>query len=142
MRRLVAGLITILAAVPLIATADTAHAVAPSGIKPIIAGGGDHTCVVTSTRTVICWGRNLWGQSGQPVLTDYASPQLVSGLSDATGIATGGAHTCAILGSGGVDCWGYNNVGQLGNGTTTNNSTPQTVTGVTGAVGVATGDVH
>src|SRR6476659_146456 len=120
MRRLglAAGLIMIAAVLPLAATNDVAHAISAPGIKPLIADGGDHTCVVTSTKTVMCWGRNLWGQSGQPVLTDYASPQIVNGLSDVTGIATGGAHTCVVLGNGNVECFGYNNSGQLGNNTT------------------------
>ncbi len=96
-------------------------------IAPIIAAGGDHVCVVTSTEDVWCWGRSLYGQVGNGVFANISSPVQVN-ISDVTAIATGGAHTCAVVDAGAVECWGFNNDGQLGNGNTSNSAVPVPVT--------------
>src|SRR3954469_9347285 len=95
-----------------------AQAAGSSGSKPVISGGGVHTCVMVSSGTVDCWGRNFYGQLGDGTTNNSSTPIPVSGLGGVVAIATGGAHTCAALASGTVECWGFNNDGQLGNGTT------------------------
>jgi alpha-tubulin suppressor-like RCC1 family protein len=106
-----------------------------SGIN-IIDGGWAHTCVLSTTGGVRCWGRNRTGQVGDGTTTDKSIPVDVVGMgSDVIAIAVGGAsyagHTCVLTRTSGVKCWGYNELGQVGDGTTTKNKvTPVDVVGL------------
>lgn len=77
-----------------------------------IAAGGDNTCVITETGSVLCWGDTSTEQNVQ--LTPVPVHGLESGV---TAIAAGRSHTCALLEDDSVRCWGANEEGQLGNGT-------------------------
>ena len=64
----------------------------------VLSLGYDHSCVRDDTG-VVCWGRNDYGQTNVPSLSN---PRQVS---------AGGNHTCAIDDTG-VVCWGRNDDGQ------------------------------
>ena len=80
-----------------------------------IAAGGQHTCGITASGGVSCWGSNSdlqLGDAGTGQSQSQAAP-----LSTPVGVkelAAGGGHTCALLQNGGVTCWGQNRNGQLG----------------------------
>ncbi|HUK95678.1 MAG TPA: PASTA domain-containing protein [Gaiellaceae bacterium] len=121
--------------------------VAVSGLGSGVAGvaaGGLHTCAITRTGGVACWGANHSGQLGDGTTDDRLAPVVVSDVgSGVTEIAAGASHTCALTGAGGVDCWGGNGNGQLGDGTTNDHHVPGGVQGLVGlAYAVAAGGAH
>lgn len=115
-----------------------------SGVALLSAGGtdgqGGHTCAITSTRAIFCWGRGYEGQLGDGIadnanLGGSITPEPVLGLGlDATAIVAGARHTCAIMVSGQVKCWGENEAGQLGLLAPSFSNLPLDVTGVAAAV--------
>jgi alpha-tubulin suppressor-like RCC1 family protein len=96
--------------------AQTASA---AGSADQIDAGGYHSCAITPTERLKCWGYNAEGQLGlgDDNLNDQSTPQLVPGLEHVKKVNTGSYTTCAIVGSDGkLECWGYNYYGQIGNG--------------------------
>jgi alpha-tubulin suppressor-like RCC1 family protein len=114
-----------------------------SGMKTITAGE-QHTCALTVSGRVKCWGGNDDGQLGIGTKTDSRAPVDVAELtSGAKAIGVGGQHTCAVSESGSIKCWGLNHDGQLGDGTKTDNSLPVDVVGLTsGMKAIAVGRRH
>jgi len=103
-----------------------------------IALGGLHSCAVTDTGGVKCWGSNteLRGIDNLVIgVTGTLSNRLpvtfpadvIRGDARQDGapfevrdylvaVASGGVHTCALTARGNVRCWGDNRKGQVGNG--------------------------
>ncbi len=83
-----------------------------------------HSCVVTDTGGVKCWGYNYYGQLGDNTVTYRTGPVDVKDsagtglLTNVTALALGRYHSCALLADGTVKCWGNNYEDQLGEGGT------------------------
>jgi alpha-tubulin suppressor-like RCC1 family protein len=110
-----------------------------------IAAGNNHTCAVTTSGGVKCWGNNPTGGIGDGgPKTIRLVPVDVSGLSSGViALAAGLGHTCALLRSGGVKCWGFNFYGQLGDGSGNDRLTPVDVLGLSsGVIAVSAGARH
>jgi alpha-tubulin suppressor-like RCC1 family protein len=101
-----------------------------------ISVGSLHTCALTSSGGVLCWGYGPHGQLGDGTTT---SAQLtfvpVTGLSSGIqSVQAGELRTCALTKASAVVCWGYNAHGQVGDGTTTQRNTPVPVSGLTSGI--------
>jgi alpha-tubulin suppressor-like RCC1 family protein len=87
-----------------------------------IALGNSHTCVVTTSKKVHCWGLNSSGQLGygnENNIGDdetFATAGFVSLGANAKQLSLGALHSCVLLENNSIKCWGANNVGQLGYG--------------------------
>jgi hypothetical protein len=136
-----------------------------NGVRAI-AAASVHSCALTGSGGVKCWGRGYG-------LTPVDVPGLTSGAvelspncavtaghgvkcwsggaglhaSDVPGlergvatVATGGDHSCALTAKGRVLCWGINDHGQLGDGTKRDRAAPVNVVGLErGVVGIGVG---
>ena len=106
-----------------------------------IAVGDYHTCALTISKEVYCWGQNNMGQLGSNLAG--STPSKVD-LTDVVAITAGGSHTCALTSSKTVYCWGANWSGQVGVGDdrTQTFRTPRQVYGLENAVEIAAGTNH
>jgi len=104
-----------------------------------VGGGRAHTCALTSSGSVKCWGLNAAGQLGDGSRELRVKPVDVQGLSGGvTAISMAESYSCALTDAGGVKCWG------LHPGLTalqTDQRTPIDVAGVaSGVVAISAGD--
>src|ERR1051326_3380139 len=117
-----------------------------------ITAGVEHTCALTTSGAVKCWGYNFYGQLGVSDNTDRSTPVDVKdfsgvNLSGVAQIRAGGNHTCAVTTAGGAKCWGLNQFGAVGDGSTTNRNTAYDVkdssgVNLSGVVQIGPGQSH
>ncbi len=75
--------------------------------------GRYHSCAITSSGHVWCWGEGAQGQLGDGSGTSSATPvQVLSTETFVSGCA-GQRHTCALTDTGKLYCWGDNQFGQV-----------------------------
>ncbi len=70
-----------------------------------ISAGTDHTCALTPSGNVFCWGDNRFGQIGTAALFE-ATPTQISFALTVVAISAGGDATCALLQDSTARCWG------------------------------------
>jgi len=90
-----------------------------------ISAGLLHTCALTDSKGLRCWGHGGGGGLGDGT-EEFKSlaVDVVDLGGPVAGVGPGHNFTCAILEDGSLQCWGFNESGQLGDGTTTNRLTP------------------
>jgi alpha-tubulin suppressor-like RCC1 family protein len=96
-----------------------------------VSAGGSHSCALTSSGDVKCWGLNQEGELGinDATVNNATTPRNVDGLSSGQSeISAGIQHSCSRT-STTIRCWGIYTDWQLGNGTTARSFTPVIVTG-------------
>ncbi len=92
-------------------TDDRSTPVRVTGLKePVsaIAVGGHHTCALTRSGAVKCWGINVRGQLGDGSGSESSAvPVDVTGLqAGVVAISSGAGHVCALTAARAVTCWG------------------------------------
>lgn len=105
-----------------------------------LVSGTFHSCAMTPSRGLKCWGSNTLGD-GAPPGSGY-TPVDVAGLRGVWGVALGDNHSCAIKSDRSVACWGDNSLGALGNAATFRGSsnTPVSVDGLGNVVALSAGE--
>lgn len=104
-------------AVPVHITKDSTGAALPPMTQ--VSAGLQHTCAVSKSNTVYCWGNDDGGQLGDGIAlpidagsANELAPKLVPNVT-ATQVAAGYFHTCSLTGTS-ITCWGSNGNGELG----------------------------
>ena len=91
----------------------------PKPLAGLPAGGLGHTCTLTESGTILCWGNSELGQLADTIGAPAGVPCAVCTQGQFTQLDAGANHTCARRNDGSVLCWGANLFGQLGTPTTT-----------------------
>ncbi|MDX9731301.1 MAG: hypothetical protein RBT63_05970 [Bdellovibrionales bacterium] len=92
-----------------------------------VAPGEHHTCAITTSNKLKCWGFNYYGQLGDGTSdsgADKVEPVEVDSAESYQSVSVGKYHTCGVTNSSQLKCWGLNASGQLGNGTIANSPSP------------------
>ncbi len=112
---------------PLPIPVDTSGVTGAKTFKQI-AGGMFHTCGLTTSGYVYCWGSDYYGQLGNGGYQEDSLvpiPVRAGGIDDGKSISqlmSGSEHSCVLTALGEVYCWGDNRAGQLGDGEISQNS--------------------
>ena len=105
----------------------------PLGNVVAITAGNQHTCALTASGRVLCWGYNDLGECGRPAtglspagesFQVIGARAVFSGWNSSTStgtplsstivsISAGQDHTCAVAFNGESYCWGSNSFGQI-----------------------------
>jgi hypothetical protein len=72
---------------------------------------GRHTCGVTESHSVVCWGQDAFGEASPNALDRF---RVVQGVPKANMVSTASDHSCIVSEAQQVWCWGFGAMGQLG----------------------------
>lgn len=103
----------------LLFVASSALAGASAGGPDVFAGAA-HTCILTTSGAVRCWGNGIQGNLGYANLNAIGDDETPASAGDvvlggaATQLSAGGFVSCARLSTGGLRCWGEGLYGQNG----------------------------
>lgn len=129
---------------PLVQTSPVTPVGLNSGVNAITAGTS-HSCALTGTGQIQCWGYNDAGQVGDGSTQDAPSPVTLDlPASGTTAIASGALHTCVLAANGQPWCWGSGADGRLGMGFSGSMQTTPAPLGAlpSGASWIAAGGAH
>lgn len=122
---------------------------APVAVKKLrhvkaVAAGYNHSLALLTNGTVMAWGDNAYGESGDGTSGNVRTkPVPVAGLTHVKAISAGEFTSFALLKDGTVMAWGWNHEGELGIGTFSFHSdVPVAVHGLTGVKAVSAGAAH
>ena len=101
-----------------------------------VSSGSFHTCAVTASGNLYCWGNGSFGRLGNNSNTNVATPSRVlqggasavstdnngANLVNVSSVSAGIYNTCAVTASGNLYCWGRGDSGQLGDNSTASHS--------------------
>jgi len=111
-----------------------------------VAAGELHTCAVTLTNTLYCWGDNGLGQLGLGTTDAGNFKPALTNVANAYSLCAGKSHTCVRTYNSTVLCWGANGLGQAGQpasgATAVAVVSPTTVAGITQVSQIVCGDYH
>src|SRR5262249_30553879 len=94
-----------------------------------------HTLPPAPHREGYAWGLGQYGQLGNGVATNRATPLAVS-ISGARAVAAGASHSLVTLADGSLWTFGYNANGQLGTGDTASQLSPRRLAGPSGVIAI------
>ena len=119
--------------------------VAPPAAQTLVSAGDSHTCRITTTHTLWCWGSNDKGQLGEQFTLSHpyeVAPTQVGTATNWTTVSAGLYDTCGVRADYTLWCWGYNANGEDGNGTTQEQVTPVQAGAALHWTSVSVGDYH
>lgn len=109
-----------------------------------LTSGDQHSCAITPSGGVKCWGDNANGQIGDGTTSGIrtTATSVLNLPSGVTAISAGLQRTCVVH-NGAAKCWGANGNGQLGDGTLISRNIPTQVLGLTSGIkDISVGYVH
>ena len=106
-----------------------------------VAIGSMHSCGVTTTGGVSCWGDLLALGASFPYKPDN-TPHTIAGASDIKEVVVGDHHNCARRRDGHVVCWGHDREGELGRGAKGASVAAMEIKGLDGVTALAAGSAH
>ena len=107
-----------------------------------VVAGSTHSCGITESESLFCWGRNEQGELGDSATSERALPVAVGpGLKWRT-VSAGGSHSCGITTSGATYCWGSSITGQLGSDTLGTITAPYRMEKAPPFVKISSGENH
>lgn len=102
-------------------TGNTTNSLIPIHIDTLetytqVSTGTYHTCGISTSKKIKCWGRNSSGRLGDGTTSTRGAPTPIDALSDYKMVSAGHVHTCALRDvTNALYCWGNNDDDNLGN---------------------------
>jgi alpha-tubulin suppressor-like RCC1 family protein len=117
-----------------------------------LSAGGSHTCGLTDSGLIYCWGDNRHGELGDGSVATSVAPRAVAAGLSFQAVSAGrppavssnfaGGHTCGLALGGQAYCWGFNSHGQLGDGSQTERAVPVPVSSAATFRSISAGSLY
>lgn len=90
--------------------------IALEGTFSAVSAGYNHSCAVSTSGELYCWGNGVHGRLGNGSFARQTRPVKVDYDQKFAGVSAGKEHTCAVTAGKEGLCWGLADFGRLGNG--------------------------